>query len=192
MKFFWIVLFFLSSLLLLSGCDGRSNAVVVDLSVIAKATGQDEIFKKEIQKASANLNNQLKELAANLDQQLATEKDKIGKAPNKEQQQQFQKLSLQANQKLRQTQSLAQAKVKEFDQQLLVSWHQKIKPIAQEIANNQGSRIVLVSDPSIIWFDSSVDITDEVIAKLRSQSLDVPAGDKSSLIEAETAVDSKN
>jgi len=196
MEYYRSILLCLTLLTLLAGCSdsvdkSRSNTVVLDLTVIAKATGQDEIIKKEIEKASANLNNQLAEVSGSLEEQLKTKKEKIGKKPNKEEQQQFQQLALQANQKLRQTQSLAQVKIKEFEKKLVASWHQKIKPIAQEIAQKKGASVVLVSTPSVIWFDATVDITDEVIAKIRSQSSDVSLDDKTSSRETNTAAVSK-
>jgi len=196
MKLFKITLICIVILIPLTGCNdlvGHSgNAVVLDLAVIAKATGQDEVIKKQLQQAGTNLTNQLTEVATNLEKQLENEKDKLGKTPDKKQQQQFQQLTLQANQKFRQTQSLAQKKVQEYEMGLLMEWRQKLQPIAQAIANDKGASIVLVSSPSLIWFDATVDITDEVIAKLRAQQgLEVSSSDKTSIMESADAISSE-
>jgi len=75
---------------------------------------------------------------------------------------------------------------------LLMEWRQKLQPIAQAIANDKGASIVLVSSPSLIWFDATVDITDEVIAKLRAQQgLEVSSSDKTSIMESADAISSE-
>ena len=54
--------------------------------------------------------------------------------------------------------------------QLLKELRQNVKPVAEGIARSQGISVVLETTDNLIWFDASVDITDEVIAEFRSGS----------------------
>ena len=58
----------------LTGCldnsAGKNNVAVLDLGVILKATGQDEIFQQQIKQADVELSNQIKQLASALETKL--------------------------------------------------------------------------------------------------------------------------
>ena len=185
----------LISIALISGCMQSMNkadapvnmnsTVMVDLNVVSKATGQDDIINNNMKAVNADLTLQLGEIVTSFNKQLADEKKKFGEKITVEEQQKLQEMLIKANQSLAQKQTEANTKAQQHKQGLINAWREKIQPIIKLIADSKKAKVVLVQSPSIMWFDSTIDITDEVIAALRknpiknfkgSGKVDVPIG----------------
>ncbi|RDH84564.1 MAG: hypothetical protein DIZ80_03595 [endosymbiont of Galathealinum brachiosum] len=161
-------------LLFLTGCEqfqAASNTVVLDLDVIAKATGQAETIKQQVEKANSELTAQLQNISTQLNEQLAEEKKKLGKKPTAEDNRNIQQLTIQANQKMQQAKTLASQKSQQYRAALILQLRKNIQPVAEKIARERGADIVSISSNSMIWFNPEIDITDEVIAAVRAQPL---------------------
>ena len=162
------------ALLLISGCDVQgisigNSILVVDLDAVAKATGRQELMEKELEFANLKLTEQLKLVASQLEENIADERDKLGKSPSAEQKQQLENLVLQAQQQLVNSKNVALQQSTEFRSDLIFRFRSDVADIAQGIANRVGSKLVLVSNYETIWFDPTSDITDEVIAAMRAR-----------------------
>ena len=171
---------FAATLITLSGCDKfqSSNTVVLDLDAIANATGQAETIKQQLEQANQELNSQLSTISGKLNEQLAEEKKKMGKKPSNADKQNLQKLTLQANQKMQQAKTIASQKAQQYRSALILQLRKNIQPIAEKIASNRGADIVLSSNNAMIWFNPSIDITDEIIAEIRATPVSKPADDQ--------------
>ena len=96
----------IASALLLIGCNqmpasgGGSGIAILDLAAVAKATGQDEIIRQEAEAARAELGAQLQALAANLEQQISAEREKLGITPSDADSQRLQEMTMQARQQI--------------------------------------------------------------------------------------------
>ena len=172
---------FAATLITLSGCDKfqSSNTVVLDLDVIANATGQADTIKQQLEQANQELNSQLSAISVKLNEQLTEEKKKMGKKPSKADKQNLQKLTLQANQKMQQAKAIASQKAQQYKTALILQLRKNIQPIAEKIASDRGADIVLSANNTTIWYNPSIDITDEVIAEIRATPANVPANNKS-------------
>ena len=156
----------------LTGCDqipGMGGGVaVIDLGAVAKASGQEAAIQQQAEAQRANLNAQLQEAAASLDSQLTAEREKIGDAPNEEQTQQLQQMAGKAQRQYAVAQQQAQAQAQQFETNLVMSFREKVKPIVEQVSLARGAKVVMLTDVTMLWFVPSVDVTDEVIAKLRA------------------------
>lgn len=161
--------------LILSGCNpfaGSSPAVlVVDLDAVAKASGRQESMQKELEFANVRLSEQLKLVASQLENAVADEKDKIGEKPSADERQQFDDLLLQAQKQLQNSKQLAVQQANVFRSELIIEFRQEVADIAQQIALDRHSKIVMVTNFDALWFDPAADITDEVIAVMRARPL---------------------
>ena len=156
----------------LTGCDkfqSSPDTVILDLDAIAKATGQADIIKQQIDNANRDLNSQLNDISNALNEELAAEKKKIGNKPSKSEKQNLQQLTQQANQKMQQAKSLASQKSQQYQAALIQQLRQQVSPIAENIARQRGANVVLTANNSLMWFNPVVDITDEIIAEMRAQ-----------------------
>ncbi len=178
-------------LLMLTGCDKfqSANTVILDLDVIANATGQAGIIKQQIEQANKELNSQLNTISNKLNEQLANEKEKMGKKLSKDEKQKLQQLTLQANQKMQQAKALASQKSQQYQAALIQQLRLNIKPIAEKIALSRGANIVSTANNTTIWFNPEIDITDEVIAAVRAQK---PATTNKAPVTDTQAAESKN
>jgi len=175
--------------LLIAGCDrlptGGSSVVILDLSTVAKATGQDEAIREQAEAARAELSGQLQQLAANLDAQLAEEREKAGVPPSEADVQCLQELTGQAQQQVNEAQTMAQNQAAQFETNLVAAFRDKVDPLAEQIAQQRGATAVLAADSYLFWFDPAIDITDEVIAAWRALPEGEPAANTASQAEIE-------
>lgn len=180
--------------LFVSGCDqgpaaGSGGVAVMDLSAIAKATGQDEVIRQDAEMARAELSAQLQQLATNLEQQLAAEREKVGISPSEADQQRLQEMTMQARQQISNAQMQAQSQASLMEQELITAFRDKVAPLAEEIAKANGASAVLAADSYLFWFDPAVDITDEVIAAWRASSGEGASDDAEDLADMTEAVE---
>lgn len=169
MKTFRFILITLTALLLIS-CKppGFSNQIaVVDLNLIAKTLGRDDLIVKNVKSANDNLNQQLEKIAADLRQQLDKEKSRLGDKPSKEEEQQFVQLVQKANNQLNQTKQLALQKAQQLQNSLILEFRDEVSRVSREIAQQNGYLTVLALNDSLLWADTTVDITNEVITEMR-------------------------
>jgi Skp family chaperone for outer membrane proteins len=177
-------LIFLVAALFVSACDqgpagaGGGGIAIMDLSAIAKATGQDEAIRQDAETARAELSAQLQQLATNLEQQLAAEREKVGISPSEADQQRLQEMTMQARQQISNAQMQAQSQASLMEQELVTAFRDKLTPLAEEIAKAKGASAVLAADSYLFWFDPTIDITDEVIAAWRALPGEKPVADE--------------
>lgn len=146
-----------------------NTTVIVDLEAVSKATGQEDIINNNMKAVNADLILQLGDIVTNFNKQLASQKKKYGADITVDEQQKMQEMLIKANQLLSQKQIEANLKAKEHKEGLINAWREKIQPLVKSIADKKGAKVVLVQSPSVMWFDSVIDITDEVIAALRKK-----------------------
>ena len=69
----------------------------------------------------------------------------------------------------------------------MLDFRDDVAEIAQEIANRSSGKLVLVSNYETIWFDSTIDIMDEVIAVMRARGSNQTHSRDSNSGEAESS-----
>ncbi len=168
----------------MSGCDqfpvgGSVNAttVVVELEAVAKVTGQDTVIAEKMTTMREELNIQLNDFVADLEQQLVEAKAELGDSSDEAAQQRFQEIAAQAQQQLAQQRTLVQQKAQQYQTGLVLDFRKTVEPVAAKIASARGASVILIYDPMMLWFDPSIDITDEVIGALRDQSVEFSLSD---------------
>lgn len=161
--------------LFLAGCDQLPGAgpdvLVVDLSSVAKATGQEDAMQQQAQTSREKLNERLSETVKNLEQQLADERTRIGDKPTAEQQQQLQQMTMGAQQQYEQFQADAQQQAQQYEINLVLEFREAVMPFAEKIARARGAHVVMLSDQSVFWLDPAVNITEEIIAALSADGV---------------------
>ena len=179
--------------MMVAACDQLPSAAssggvaVVDLNAVAKATGRDEAINERLESARVDLNEQLTQIAADLEKQLKDQQEKVGATPKPDEQQQLQEMAVRAQRQLAEKQQLAQQKATQFQLELVNEFRRQLTPVAEKVAASRGADVVVILDDSVLWFDSGVDITDEVIADLRANPL--PPIQASAGVDASAATD---
>jgi Skp family chaperone for outer membrane proteins len=156
---------------------GGPTTAVIDLEAIAKATGQEAVLEQQMATAREELNNQLTVVIAELEKQLAEEQAKLGDSPDQAEQQRFQQITAQAQQQLAQQRTQAQQQIQRYQAGLIADFRDTVKPISAEIATSRGADVILIFDPMMLWFEPSIDITDEVIGVLRDRNIEFPTNE---------------
>lgn len=158
------------AILSISGCKplNLSNQVaVVDLNLVAKTLGRDDLIIKNVKSANDNLNQQLEKIAGDLRKQLDKEKSKLGGKPSKEEEQQFIQLVQKANNQLNQTKHVATQKSQQLQNSLITEFRNEVSKVSGKIAQKNGYLTVFAINDSLLWADATIDITSEVIREMR-------------------------
>jgi Skp family chaperone for outer membrane proteins len=174
------------------GCDhsthsGNGPVAVVDLDAIARKIGKDKQMLEMIEQRQVSLNDQVIAAQNSLIEQLNQKKSELGKIGDEESRQLLQ-LQGQANSILATTRTQAQTNLTSFQQEVVDRFRNEIKPVAMELATQKGCRVVLSKNDSVVFaFDETVDLTDEVAAKILSEGSS-PTSSRSAIKATESSV----
>ena len=151
MRFFRLI-FVVTALfgLLLTGCSQSNDAdtmpvVVIDLEAIAEATGEDIVIQQELVAARSELNSQLSDMAAELEAMLEEEKAKLQASSDPAQQDEFDRVQLEAQQQFAQAQAQAQQESQRFQAGLLNQLHEQVKPVAARVSAKYGAKVIFLA-----------------------------------------------
>jgi len=157
--------------MLMVGCNGimsnGKSTLFVDLTVVAKALGRNEMVNTQLASAEKQLNEQLKAIAIDLNKQVKDKQKTLTKKSKDKDKQRVNEFAKQAQQTMQNRKSEAQKKINQLKINLVNKFRDDVKAVAEPIAKKAGAKSVMVVSADALWFDSSVDITDEVIAKMR-------------------------
>ena len=147
--------------------QGAKVAYVV-LQRIANESADGRVATTRIQalqqKKAAELNEKNKQLQT-MQQRLEKEGAVMNPSAAGDLQKNIEKLTLEVQ---RFTQD-AQAEVQELQQQLQAEFQQRLEPVLQQVATDMGLQFVFNGpDAGLVWADSALDISSEVIKKLDS------------------------
>ncbi len=159
-----------------TGCGnggGNSQAVaIVNLDKVLKMTGADLEINNAIQDRETQIRNGLANFQQQLEDALNKKKTEFGETPSEDQKQELQAFQSQLIAQNQQARNQANQSLNNFQQELLESFQQQVSPISLEVAKEKGYAIVLGQNPSILAFDTTIDITDEVIARMKQARSD--------------------
>ncbi len=152
--------------------DGVQGTVaVIGLSAIFKEFGRDEQIKAALEQHGALLKKQLDDLKAKYEQDLAQQKEKIGATPTQEQKQYLDDSERRAALHLNQEKQKANLSLNKYRTQLIRDFRNKIKPVASKVAGERGLSIIIMKNEDLVFdYETSVDITDTVIERMRAES----------------------
>jgi len=160
-----------------AGCDKNATqsnaALVVDLQTVARALGRDEVMTQKLEQARQLLGDQLLQISANLEKQLKEKETQLAgeaKEVKDESRQQLEQLTQQANIQLKKTQQLANQKAISYRDKLVDDFKKEVMTVAESIAHKRKAVAVYAADNNLLWYASSIDITDEVIGVMRAQA----------------------
>lgn len=163
-------------LFLLQGCnsffdtDTRSNTLIVDLGVVARAIGKDTEIRTTIDQTRTQLNSRLEALLGKLNNELDKAKTQLDKKPSRDAQANYRELADRASTRLQQSRKAAELQVNTLKNRLFIAFRDHVRKVASGIARKRGAPMIQLAGADVLWFDPENDITDEVIARLRAQT----------------------
>ena len=186
---FIIVITLIATLTGLSGCTDQGasgkgqQTAVMDINAIIQAMDYDD----QMGKFMSQVNTQLKEsaeaqlnlIAKNMQDQIDAKVTEYGENPTEEQQQELDAMKAQAVQKFkvaqqafsRDAQQRSQQIQRERSQQIV---REQVRPIAKELAEKNGFTMVLYTQ-NVAYYADAIDITGDVITKLRAAASNTSA-----------------
>jgi outer membrane protein len=145
--------------------EGARIAYVV-LQRVANESADGKVATTRIQalqqKKAAELNEKNKQLQA-AQQKLEKEASVLSVTAASELQKQVDRLQVE----IQRNQQDAQAEVQELQQQLQQEFQQRLEPVLQELGKEKGLHFIFNGpDAGLVWADSALDLSSEVIKKL--------------------------
>jgi Skp family chaperone for outer membrane proteins len=165
------ILFALAS----TGCNEKnpvlSAPLVVDLPAVARALGRDEEMTLKLEQARKQLSDQLTQVSAELVKQLQEKELEVEAASKKEKEEirkELDQMTQEANVQLKNTQQLANQQAILYRDQLVDEFRKEVITVAENIAGQRNATTIITANSDLLWYASSVDITDEVIGAMRA------------------------
>lgn len=155
---------------LTAGCVAPPASVaVIDLDAVARALGRDDVINAQVTEVNRSLRAQLLERSEEMRAQLQTQRDALGDEAGEDALEDFQQALRSANDQFDRIQRSAVARSRQVRDALVVGFRQEVAQVARDVARGRGVRAVLSSDASLLWYEPSLDLTDEVIAEMRAR-----------------------
>ena len=181
----------LLAMFVIAGCDqmagGKSSVAIIDLAAVASATGQDKDIRQKAEEDTNELMGQLQQLAADLDQQIVDERNKLEGIPSPEDEQRIADMTNAARQQIAIAQQQAQQQAEQFQSGLVMEFRDSLVPVSTVIARQRGATVVLNTDPMIFWAEDSIDITEDVIAAWNAENVTAEPEAEAEPVEAAPA-----
>jgi Skp family chaperone for outer membrane proteins len=148
--------------------QGAGGVALVDLTSVAKALGRDTQIAGEVQRNNQVMVADVLKNQKDLQAAFESEKAKLGANPTDEQKKALEKRAAELNNQLRTTASQADLRAREFQARLVTNFREEVRPVALKIAQARNAHIVMIVNDNLLAADTSVDITNDVIAALRA------------------------
>ncbi len=147
----------------------QGGVAVVDLDRVAKELGRDVLMANDLKTNQSSLANQLAAVEKNAVEQLTQIKTELGESPADDQLKDFAKKTQNAQFNFNNLQKQAVAAIGQRRDFLVATFRQEARPVADKIAKANGANAVVTRNDAFLFsFDTTIDITDQVIAEMRS------------------------
>lgn len=149
--------------------DPSCAVALVNLDRISQHLGRDKRMTSEFREKQETLNVQIAGIKESYEREIESKRREIGSNPNEAQQAELATLQRELSERLMQIQQTAQADLAALPVKLVNEFRAELKPIAKQVAAERGCKVVLnLTDQVLLTFDESVDITEQVIARLHA------------------------
>lgn len=145
----------------------QGGVAVVDLDRVAKELGRDVQMANDLKSSQTALLNELATIQKDANEELKKMQTELGEDAPAEELQKLKQTADIAQQRFNQLQKTADVKLGQRRDFLVASFRQQARPIVYQVAKDHGAKAV-VTETVLYTFDETIDITDAVIAKMRS------------------------
>jgi len=150
---------------------GSGGVAVIDVDFVARELGRFDEIMDAVNERERSLNSQLAEIQRSYQDQVQTEKSGFGPNPSGADLTRVSELERQLTLQLTQAQKEAQGELQQFKVGMINSFRDKVRPIAQQVANEKGLSLVVSKNDDVVFsFAPSVDVTAEVLAMMRQSA----------------------
>lgn len=163
---------------IVGGCgntDGEAEALttgkvaVIDLDLVAKLLGRDVEMANAVKQREGSLNQTLARYRDDLRSKLEAEQGKLGDSPTPEATKSLQAFGQEVSVQYNQAMQNAKTNLTQHRAQVIHQFREQVRPIAQQAAKDNGLSIVVTKNDSVVFaYESAVDITDDVVQRMRS------------------------
>ncbi len=156
---------------------GQSGGVaVIDLDEVARQLGKDAEIVNSYQTQASALQNQLNAAEQRAVQELKKIRAGLGEVPSEDDSRKLLTAQRNAQVNLNKLRTQASTLLSKHRQQIVNDFRESTKPVVAEVARGKGLSTVMTRNDSVVFsFDQTVDITAEVVARLRAQAPATPA-----------------
>jgi len=147
----------------------QGGVAVIDLDRVAHELGKDVEIVNSFQSQAGALQQQLNAAQQKAAQELKQIRAGLGETPSEEDAKKFLLTQQTVQVNLNKMRNQAGAMLTQHRQQIVSDFRESTKPIVSEVARDKGLATVMTRNDAVVFaYDDAVDITDEVIARLRA------------------------
>ena len=148
-----------------------NGILVVDSHQVYKDLGRDLADLQARQQEKTRLETQLKNVQAQITQEMDSKKSEFGENPTDEQLEILSAMERDATIRMQGEIAKSQQSLTKLERQLRQQFRNAMKPVADRIAAEKRASLVLIASPDLILsVDQSVFITDAVVRAMQEQT----------------------
>lgn len=152
-----------------SSSKSRYAVAVIDLAEVAKATGRNAEIQQALKEFTENEQERLQLLRENLAENIQKNKQQLDEHKDQEEQTALKNLVKQSNLALRREMAKVRNKTGVVRREMIRDFKAEVLPLAREVAESQGIKIVMIRSGNMLYSAPEVDITRQVIDKIKKQ-----------------------
>ena len=145
----------------------QGGVAVVDLDRVLKELGRDVVIVNDLKASQSSLQNQLATIQKTANERLQELKAKLGEDAPEEKKLKLIQTAEATQIQFNQLEKQADAKLVQRRNILFADFRDQARPIVHEVAKEHGANAV-VTKTDLYTFDDTIDITNAVIAKMRT------------------------
>lgn len=151
-----------------------SPIAVIDLDAIARQLGRDRQMLAAIERHESSLNQQLQVVQANYQKELEQRRQEMTSGPAtlplaERQQHLLARFQEQAGGEVQQLRQQAKREMDRHRLQVIQDFREEVRPIAREVALARNLSLIVTKNDAVVFdYVSSIDITQEVVARMQS------------------------
>lgn len=159
------------------GKSGSGGGVaLIDLDRVAKALGRDEAMAKATEDEQKAASQRVEGIAQALQKQFEEGQASAGLILDDEGRKKLATLSQTLSQQYNESRQKAAAEVTQKTTEMVNQFREEVKPHAVSAANARGLSLIVTKNDSVVFnAQPSVDVTDEVIARMKKETGQNPA-----------------
>lgn len=159
------------ALAILSACNNQPHTgrvAILDIAAVSEKTGGTEKMSNQLKAMQAKYQADLNKLQGDLQAKISNRQKEFGKKPpTDEQRQEMSRMMSNAQKEFNDAQAAASQAIQQEQARLVMTFRDKIRPIARQVAASKGLSVVLLKNEALMLdADPSLIITDAVVAEL--------------------------
>ncbi len=163
-----------------AGCSGSTTGAslkigIVNLETVLKESGEVEKFQQKATALSQQLQNEINQYQANLNQEYEQKVAEFGATPSDEQKRVLEGMKVMRQNQLSQVNQQARMVMGNLNQDMVESFRKKIRPVVEKLSDEEKYDLIIEDSGFVIAYNKAIDVSSNVATRLKMEEMSTPS-----------------